>query len=255
MPDALPLHHALGLKRPAVFAAVGGGGKTRLLFALAAEAAPSADAAGLTVLTTTTKMTVPPTGADLPLVLGQNAASRAGALGDIRRRGLTAAIVGSGRGQRERILNVEPSWPREALAIAGVGLVAVEADGAAGRRFKAPAAHEPVLPDGVDVVAAVVGVQILGRTLGDDDVHRSERVTALTGAEPGCKITAGLVASVLAHPLGGRKGVPPDAGFAAVITSVSRDQRGAQEIALACRTAGIARIVAFDEREQIVRSL
>ena len=60
MAAVLELHRALGIERPAVFATVGGGGKTRLLFALAEEAAQSDGDHGLTTLTTTTKMTVPP---------------------------------------------------------------------------------------------------------------------------------------------------------------------------------------------------
>ena len=255
MAGRLQLHEALGIERPALFATVGGGGKTRLLFALASEAAESPTDAGLTILATTTKMTIPPFAADVPLIIGANNASRAAALDDVCRRGLPTAIVGSGRGQRERVLSVDPSWPHDALAIPGVGMIAVEADGAAGRRFKAPADHEPVLPDAVDVVAAVVGVQVLGRPLGADHVHRPERVQALTGAEPGSAITAELVAQVLTHPDGGRKRVPDSASFVVVITRVGRDLRGAQDIALACRAAGVERIVAFDQRDDLIRNL
>ena len=255
MTAVLELHRALGIERPAVFATVGGGGKTSLLFALAEEAAQSEGDHGLTALTTTTKMTVPPFAAQVPLVLGTNEAARAGALDDILRRGLPTAIVGSGRGDRERVLGVEASWPRAALAMPGVGLVGVEADGSAGRRFKAPAEHEPVIPDGVDVVAAVVGVQILGQPLNADHVHRPERVQALSGAEPETGITPELVATVLAHPEGGRKGVPDSAAFVVVITRVQRNPSGSQAIALACRAAGVTRVVAFDHGDGTLRSL
>ena len=149
MPKLL-LHQALGLQRPALAAAVGGGGKTTLLFALAAESAEH----GMTIVTTTTKMTLPPESKQLPLIVGADEASRAAALDDAQRRGLSAAVVGAGRGDRGRILGVQPGWPARALRAPGVGLVAVEADGSAGRPFKAPAEHEPVIPDGVDLVIA-----------------------------------------------------------------------------------------------------
>ncbi len=248
----LLLHRALALERPAVFAAVGGGGKTTLLSVLAAEA--DADA-GLTVLTTTTKMTLPPEGDGLPLILGRSEASRAGALEDVHRRGLNTAVVGAGRGERGRILGVAAAWPQAGLRLPGVGLVAVEADGAAGRPFKAPAEHEPVLPHGVNVVAAVVGVQVLGQPLSADHVHRPERAAALTGAAPGSVITADLVAAVLAHPDGGRKAVPAAAAFVVVVTGAGRHERGAQAIAAACHLAGIERVVAFDQRQGVLRNL
>ena len=246
-PSLLPLHDALGITRPAVFATVGGGGKTTLLFALAQEAEASDAETGLTVITTTTKMTIPPQGSQLPLILGTNTAFRAGALDDVQRRGIGAAVVGSGRGDRDRVRAVDPEWPRGALSLDGVGLVAVEADGSAGRPFKAPGPHEPVLPDGVDVVAAVVAVGALGRPLDARSVHRLERVMALSGAAEGDEMTPELIARVLSHPEGGRKSVGAEASFVVAVTGAARNQEGAQAIAEACLAAGVARIVLYDQ--------
>ena len=137
LPLHLPLHEALGITRPAVFATVGGGGKTTVLFALAAEW-EAAGGESLTVLATTTKMTIPREGRALPLAIGRDAAARAGALDNIRRRGLSSAVVGSGRGDRGRVLGVDPAWPRQAVDAGLASLVGVEADGSKGRPFKAP---------------------------------------------------------------------------------------------------------------------
>lgn len=255
MPKLL-LHQALGLERPALAAAVGGGGKTTLLFALAAEAAQSAEH-GMTIVTTTTKMTLPPESKQLPLIVGADEASRAAALDDAQRRGLSAAVVGAGRGDRGRILGVQPDWPARALRAPGVGLVAVEADGSAGRPFKAPAEHEPVIPDGVDLVIAVVGAQVLGQPLDERRVHRPERVRALLGIAPDdcCEITPEIVATVLAHPQGGRKNVPANAQYAVVIANPTHRERAAQSIAAACHAANIERIIAYDNQAEVVRIL
>ena len=255
MPKLL-LHQALGLERPALAAAVGGGGKTTLLFALAAETAQSAEH-GMTIVTTTTKMTLPPESKQLPLIVGADEASRAAALDDVQRRGLSAAVVGAGRGDRGRILGVQPDWPARALRAPGVGLVAVEADGSAGRPFKAPAEHEPVIPDGVDLVIAVVGAQVLGQPLDERRAHRPERVRALLGIEPDdcCEITPEIVATVLAHPQGGRKDVPADAQYAVVIANTTNRERAAQSIAAACHAAAIERIIAYDNQAEVVRIL
>jgi molybdenum cofactor cytidylyltransferase len=83
-----------------------------------------------------------------------------------------------------------------------------EADGSRMRPFKAPAEHEPVIPEETTLVVPVVGADIFGQALDAEHVHRPELVSALSGAPPGTPITPEIVARVLAHPQGGRKGVP-----------------------------------------------
>ena len=230
----LPLHEALGITRPALFATVGGGGKTTVLFALAAEweAAGGHDSGGgLTVLTTTTKMTIPREGRTLPLAIGKDDAFRAAALDDIRRRGLSSAVVGTGRGDRERVLGVNPAWPRQAIESGLASLVGVEADGSKGRPFKAPALHEPVLPEGVDVVAAVIGAGVLGRPLDERSVHRPEIVAQVAGAEIRDEITPELAARVLMSEDGGRKGVPESSEFVVLVSGSGRNLEGSRELA------------------------
>jgi len=61
----------------------------------------------------------------------------------------------------------------------------VEADGAAGRPLKAPAAHEPVIPSSTTVVVAVIGLEALGKPVSGDLVSRMERFEAVTGLKPG----------------------------------------------------------------------
>ena len=256
-----PLHDALGIDptMDALVATVGGGGKTTLLFALAAERAapPSRPATTadppstprISVLTTTTKFTIPAEAADWPVVFAESRASRATAIEHAWTRQKSSIVVGSGRGERDRVRGVEPDWPRSALAMDIVDFVGVEADGAAGRPFKAPADHEPVLPLGVSLVVAVVGVGVLGRPIDAAAVHRPERVRALIESDLASDlITPQIVGRVLADPNGGRKAVPDDARFAVVVGSAARDLDGAASIAQACRTAGIALVVAFDAR-------
>jgi molybdenum cofactor cytidylyltransferase len=95
-----------------------------------------------------------------------------------------------------------------------------EADGSRMRPFKAPAGHEPVIPEETTLVVLVVGADVLGAPLDADHVHRPELVSALSGAPLGAAITPGIVASVLADPRGGRKGVPAGARVAAIINKV-----------------------------------
>ena len=247
-----PLHGALGIAGEALVATVGGGGKTTLLFALARE---RADEGGAAVLTTTTKFTVPREGRDSPLVIASAPLARLGAVDHALRRGEPVVIAGSGEGERGRVLAVAPDWPARALSLDEVGLVGVEADGAAGRGFKAPADHEPVLPTEVTHVLAVVSVTVLGRPLDAKAVHRPERVRALTGAKEGDPITPEMIAAVLAHENGGRKSVPAGARFIVAVTSADRDLDGAAAIGAACRAAGADHAIAFDAHEDLIRRL
>jgi len=93
--------------------------------------------------------------------------------------------------------------------------------------------HEPVIPDETTLVVPVVGADILGKPLDDEHVHRPELVSALGGAPKGTPITPALVARVLTHPEGGRKGVPPGARVVVVINNVESlaDRAPARETA------------------------
>jgi len=69
-------------------------------------------------------------------------------------------------------------------------------------------------------VIAVVGADVLGQPLAAEHVHRPERVSALSGAAPDSFVTPELVARVLTHPEGGRKGVPPGARLVVMINKM-----------------------------------
>jgi len=62
-----------------------------------------------------------------------------------------------------------------------------------------------------------VGADVFGRPLDAEHVHRPELVSALSSAPLGTLVTPEIVARVLAHPEGGRKGVPAGARIAAII--------------------------------------
>jgi probable selenium-dependent hydroxylase accessory protein YqeC len=253
-----PLHEALDIDptMDALIATVGGGGKTTILFALAAERAelPICPATmtstpKISVLTTTTKFTIPAEAADLPVAFAESPASRATAIEHAWIQEKSAIVVGSGRAERNRVRGVEPDWPRSALTMDIVDFGGVEADGAAGRSFKAPADHEPVLPLGASLVIAVVGVGVLGHTIDDSTVHRPERIRALLKSNlADSLITPQIVARVLSDRNGGRKGVPDNTHFAVVVSSATRDLDGAAAIGQACKESGIPLVVAFDAR-------
>src|SRR5262249_57693730 len=56
-----------------------------------------------------------------------------------------------------------------------------EADGSRMRPFKAPAAHEPVIPVETTLVVPVVSADVFGRPLDSEHVHRPDVVSAPIG--------------------------------------------------------------------------
>ncbi len=99
----------------------------------------------------------------------------------------------------------------------------VKADGARMRRFKAPADHEPQLPESTDVVVPIASVHVVGEPLTDERVHRVDRVSDLTDRDPGETIRPVDVARVLASQAGGLKDVPDGAMAIPLLNMVDDD--------------------------------
>ncbi len=228
MTAARRLVDALVVKPGEVVALVGGGGKSTAMFRLAREVT---ETGGCVITTTTTH------------IFGAQAArAPARVLAAEATRDRVAAALAAHR----HVLVVGPTDPATNRA-GGVSLelfsalcswfsdacILNEADGSRTRPFKAPAAHEPVIPPETTLVIPVVGADVFGKPLDDDHVHRPELVAALGGAPLGASITPEIVARVMAHPEGGRKGVPPGARVVVLINKVESlpDRTPARETA------------------------
>jgi molybdenum cofactor cytidylyltransferase len=235
------LRDALELRARDVVSIVGGGGKTTILYRLAQETVAAEQVA---IVTGTTRFTPPERGERPPLVLNEAPSDLLAAL----RRELEASsvvVAGSGWGNQGRILPVEPDAVAAMRDIEGVGAVVVEADGSAGRPFKAPADHEPVIAAATTVLLSVVGIDVLGQPLAGFAVHRPEIVASLSGAAIGDPVTAEIIARVLLHERGGRKGLPVSARWVPVINKVDDEARldAARRIAMLLRAGGASRVL------------
>jgi len=189
------LLQALGLGRGDVVAVAGAGGKTTLVYRLAAEARE----AGLRVLvTTTTHMGTLPEATTGPVIVEDEP--------DPGPR-LDAALREAGRatllGRRLRADKLEGVRPQRVDELAGrADLVLVEADGARGRSLKVPAPHEPVVPRSTTVLMVVAALDVLGQPLDESRVHRLELVAAATGRSPGDTVDEDAITAALTHAEG-----------------------------------------------------
>ena len=109
----------------------------------------------------------------------------------------------------------------------------IEADGSRQLPFKAPASHEPPIPEFVNTVVVVAGLSGLGKPINADWVHRPDRFADLSGLELGEQVTPEALVRVLIHPEGGMKNIPPKARRIALINQADSPemQATAQSIA------------------------
>jgi molybdenum cofactor cytidylyltransferase len=193
---------------------VGGGGKTSAMFRLAASLAHGPDR--WRVLTTTTTrifaaqlklapahLCFDPTRHSLATILPALEAA-------VDRHG-QVLLVGKAEPGTGKAFGLAPEMLDALAATHLFDVIINEADGSRMRPFKAPAAHEPVIPASTSLVVPVAGVDVLGRPLTDATVHRPQLVSRLSGSPLGQPVTTDTVAAVLGHPEGGLKHVPPAA--------------------------------------------
>lgn len=184
------------LLEPGILAVVGAGGKTTVVSKLGAVAV-SLDRP--VVVTTTTKMGSeqvapwnPYYGDDL--TLGEShivEQMKRGQMGSWFQAVARHKVVGLDPELLDTLHERHPDWS-----------IVVEADGAKTKWLKAPKSHEPVIPTNTVTTIAVVNMQVLGKPLTEDYVHRIEEVQAIMGIPLGDRITSEGVARLLRHENG-----------------------------------------------------
>jgi probable selenium-dependent hydroxylase accessory protein YqeC len=191
---------------------IGGGGKTTLMYKLAAAWAARGERV---VCATTTKIWAPTPAQCTDVRVGTHGF----VLRDLREQPAPVVTVGS------RIESGKcHGFPAdETLAFKAVTpRLIVEADGSAGRPVKAHAPHEPVVADGATCIIAVVGAWCVGAPLDAEHVHRPELFAALSGRALGAPVTAEDVARAILAEAGWLRAVPSAAAFHVVITGPDR---------------------------------
>jgi molybdenum cofactor cytidylyltransferase len=193
------LSDALRLKTPQTVSFAGAGGKTTAMFLLAREF-PQA------IVTATTHLGAWQTAlADQHII-----ATKFSDLDKITSKGVTL-VTGEVENDRTKPVNQDILyWLHETSRKNDVFLF-VEADGSRQKSLKAPADHEPPIPEFTGMVIVVAGLSTLGKLLTDENVHRAEIFSKLSGLQIDQPITADMITRMLSHPLGGLKNIPPAA--------------------------------------------
>ncbi len=224
----MDLFEAFCLGPGSIVAAVGGGGKTSLVFGLADDAVSR----GIAVAVTTTARFTRPRGTAMPRCVMTTTGEFAAAFARELRPGEACTFVSAeldpGRfaGFSAECIDALPRGPH---------VLAIEADGSAHRPFKAPAAHEPVIPASTTDVVVCVGLSVLGHPLSDVWVHRPGLVSDLANVATGAPVTAEVIVDTLLHSEGGRKGVPAGARLHALLNRPLTEEHQALGAHIAAR--------------------
>ena len=100
----------------------------------------------------------------------------------------------------------------------------IEADGSRMRPLKAPASHEPPIPEWINTSLVIAGLSGIGRPLNEETVHRPELFSGLSGIPIGEPITIDGVLKVLCHAKGGLKNIPLQAKRVALLNQADNHE-------------------------------
>jgi len=213
------LARALGLldtAGPHLVSFVGGGGKTSLIFALAAQLP------GKVIITTTTRLARAQVDGAAPRLSATICRFPDLSALDEAAEGIFL-VIGVDVAD-EKVSGVAPDQPRRWLSRGDITAVLVEADGARMRPVKAPAEYEPVLPIGTTLLVPVAGVDALGQRIGEV-AHRAPLVAGLLGKSQEAVLTPRDLALLLTAPQGGLKSVPVSARVIPVLNKVQTPEQ------------------------------
>jgi probable selenium-dependent hydroxylase accessory protein YqeC len=191
----------IDLTRNELISFVGAGGKTTALFRLAEEL----KGCNKRVLVTTTTAIYCPDEKDCDEVItGDPLSSLAGR----QTIGPSVIALGSEITPDSKLLGVERSAITRVHQEKRFDYILVEADGSRQRSIKAPADHEPVIPQGTTKTVGVVGLDALGKQIDAASVHRPELLCSYTAQVMGSIIDEAVVAALIRAPQGLFKSVP-----------------------------------------------
>ena len=244
MRQPLSLVQALRVNSSAWVAFVGAGGKTTAMFQLARQlSAP-------VIVTATSHL-----GAWQIGLADQHIITETPAPLEELEDGLNGIILITGKmdGDRTKPINIDLlHWLQQFCGYHSIPLL-IEADGSREKPLKAWAEHEPPIPDFVDLVVQVVGLQGLGKPLTNEYVHRPELFSKLSGLNLGASISQDSLLRVLTHSEGGLRHIPTNARRVVLLNQADTHelQSAAQGIAQSLIPPYHAVVISSLEQEKV----
>lgn len=199
---SLSLAESIGIKKHSMVSIVGAGGKTSLMYQLANELSQKGFSC---LITSSTKIFHPSvegrTGIDIKIGKPEELISTRLPKNSI------ITVAGSENDFKEsKIIGFLPEQLDHINERKVFDFIFVEADGAKGKSIKAPASHEPVIPNSSHTVVGVIGLSCLGKPLNSKYVHRPELLSAICGQRLEEKISEDTIVKLVRSSKGLFKG-------------------------------------------------
>ena len=204
------LRQALMLGDGGVISLVGAGGKTSLMFKLAHELSLSG---GSVLTTTTTKIFEPEPDQSSCVIVSDSVTGLVDQAKELIDKHPHITMAHDRLPDKGKLVGIPPGAVDSLWKSNLFRWIVVEADGAAGRPLKAPADHEPVIPDCTGCLVGIAGLNGIGRPLTDQWVFRPERFAELSGIALNSRVTETAVADVITHNKGLFKNAPGNAAL------------------------------------------
>lgn len=210
---------------------VGGGGKTALIHRLLKEYSSR----GPAIASTTTRVHPPDPQEGMTLISSDNLALLKRALEGIGRdcADRSFKIIASRYFMSSNLVRGVPPDFFESIDRSLFPVFLNEADGAAGFSLKLPRENEPVPAVGAEYLVPVIGLDCIGRELGQNTVLRWLELSEKFLLRKGDLITPTVAARILLHPLGVCKNLYPGTTIVPFINKVDSEVQDsiAQELA------------------------
>ena len=208
----MQLINALRYSQPSSLALVGAGGKTTAILTAAREllTATSIEHAPKTVLITTTTHFGAWQSVYADHFFTINSLSD---IAELNKDFPIGVVLLTGERKNNLLGGLHPRLLEKVRAIAVDRCLPllIEADGSYTCPLKAPAEHEPAIPDFTQIAVVVAGLQGLGKPLTKTWVHRPEKFAELSELHMGEIVTGNALVKVLLNREGGLKNIPSEA--------------------------------------------
>ena len=212
----MQLYQALELQPAEVISFCGGGGKTSTIQRLCAEL----QSVSRTVISTvTTRIGSNQTDGITPILIGNGVL-----LSEPHTSQIKKSIMDRGRalvacrGEATKLTGVDPNVICQLQSLADY--ILIEADGARSMPLKAPAEHEPIVPDCTTLCVVMIGIDAIGRQILPGQVHRPEMICKVTNAKSGDLVDPEIIARLVVHNQGLFKGTPATARRAVIVNKI-----------------------------------
>lgn len=142
----------------------------------------------------------------------------------------TVTIIGREVSKEKKLLGLNKEIVEEIHNRNLFDYILVEADGSKRKSIKAPADHEPAIPNRTDRVIGLIGLDSIGKKINEENVHRPEIFCNITNSKKEDRITEDKILNLLTKNKGLFKDVPQKSKKYIMLNKADDEERKKQAL-------------------------